>query len=261
MRHAALIPLLALAIPLAGGCGGSQTVAGPAALGHHDVGSDRGARHYRTHGELDDKDETVQRGTLADHYVLPVFAGERLTIDMRSATLDTYLILNDSTGSQLTSDDDSGGNLNSHIEYRVSQTDHVTIVATSYGHERGRYDLSVLQEGGATYHLVTVPAVVEGRLGRDATNALSATRRSAYAVDVAASGRLLVDVTTGDGRALGSDVYVTLFDEWGEELPGSTRGANSLETDAVGAGRYYVIVSAKPGAPETDFVLRIRNTT
>ena len=70
---------------------------------------------------------TAASATYGDgrRYALSTFlgsAGQRVQIDMTSTELDSYLILQDQNARQLASDDDGGGDNNSHINITLRYT-------------------------------------------------------------------------------------------------------------------------------------------
>ena len=96
-------------------------------------------------GELEPGDLLMADSTLADVWQLEGTAGETVSIDVRSDEFDTYLEVLDAAGTRLGQDDDSGGDLNSHLTLTLPASGTYQIVVNSAGHERraGRYILSV----------------------------------------------------------------------------------------------------------------------
>jgi len=96
-------------------------------------------------GVLEPGDRLMEDSTLADVWLLDGFAGETVTIDLRSQEFDTYLEVLDAAGTILGRDDDSGGDLNSRLTLTLPATGTYQIVVNSAGHERraGRYVVSV----------------------------------------------------------------------------------------------------------------------
>ncbi len=81
---------------------------------------------------LDDPRDRTR--TRSFHKVVDVqlTAGRTYVIDLQSATLDSYLRLEDAAGKQLAFDDDSGGNLNARLEFRPTQSGTYRLIATTY---------------------------------------------------------------------------------------------------------------------------------
>jgi hypothetical protein len=99
-------------------------------------------------GELNDQD-----GLARDHYykvfTIKLEAGKTYRIDERSGDIDSYLFLEDPLGNVLAQDDDSGGDLNARISYKVTATGNYRIIATSLKKkETGKFTLEVVPEEG-----------------------------------------------------------------------------------------------------------------
>jgi pre-peptidase len=96
-------------------------------------------------GELAPGDQVMSDGTYADVWEFTATAGERVAIDLRSDEFDTYLQLLDAAGKVIGQDDDSGGDLNSHLAITLPAAGTYRIVVNSAGHEQrvGAYTLSV----------------------------------------------------------------------------------------------------------------------
>jgi hypothetical protein len=77
-------------------------------------------------------------------------AGQSVQIDMQSSTIDSYLILQDQNGQQLSFNDDGGGGLNARIQYTLPYAGIYRLMAMSYGTSGnvfGTYNLQLA--GGA----------------------------------------------------------------------------------------------------------------
>jgi hypothetical protein len=96
-------------------------------------------------GRLEDGDQTMQDGTFADLWQFQGTAGQTVTIDVRSDEFDTYIQLLDAGGNKLAEDDDSGGNLNSHLSFQLPATAMYQLVVNNAGQSRrsGQYTISV----------------------------------------------------------------------------------------------------------------------
>lgn len=99
-------------------------------------------------GQLTAQDplDKVQRGSHHKVHLFKMKAGMTYFIEMRSNTLDSFLRLEDSTNTQLASDDDSGGDLNARITIRPTQDGEYRIIATTFAAGAlGGYTLTVRQ--------------------------------------------------------------------------------------------------------------------
>lgn len=90
-------------------------------------------------------------------------AGQRITIDMSSNEIDTYLILLDPSGVDIMQDDDGGGGTNSRISITLPTSGTYTLFANSYGAgEIGRYTLQVTDSASAALPQSTPPTGTVG---------------------------------------------------------------------------------------------------
>ncbi len=96
-------------------------------------------------GELAAGDQLMSDSTYADVWELSAAAGQHVDIDLRSDEFDTFLQVLDPSGAVVGQDDDSGGDLNSHLALTLPAAATYRIVVNSAGHERrvGYYTLSV----------------------------------------------------------------------------------------------------------------------
>ncbi|MEA1052540.1 zinc-dependent metalloprotease family protein [Lamprobacter modestohalophilus] len=109
-------------------------------------------------GNLSTSDCTssVRSGAYYDNYHFSATSDTAYTIDLTSASFDTYLYLLDSSGRVLARDDDSGDRLNSRIRYTPTSSATLTIHATSYARAKvGGYQVSLSSSGGSTRHRIT----------------------------------------------------------------------------------------------------------
>jgi len=86
--------------------------------------------------------------TYADGYQYAGRAGERITITMRSAAFDAWLVLDDPNGPLRELDDDSGGGTNAQLTVTLPHDGNYVIVANSVARSSGAYTLSVQSGGG-----------------------------------------------------------------------------------------------------------------
>jgi hypothetical protein len=96
-------------------------------------------------GRLETGDQQMNDGTWADVWQFQGRAGQSVTIELRSDEFDTYLQLLDAQGNRLAEDDDSLGDLNSRITFRLPATGSFQIVVNNFSEERrsGVYTLSL----------------------------------------------------------------------------------------------------------------------
>ncbi len=93
-------------------------------------------------------------------------AGQMVQIDFMSSEFDAYLILRDSTGKELTHDDDSGGGTNARIIATLPYTGTFELVANSY--RAGQYGHFSLRLKGLGMASENIPSggVLPGTVGQ-----------------------------------------------------------------------------------------------
>lgn len=98
-------------------------------------------------GELTDTDPELDEGGFFHEYVIDAKAGDNLRITLRSEEFDSYLRWGTKAGNtftELASDDDSGGGLDSQLSVRVDAAGRFVIRVAALGSgEVGPYQLSV----------------------------------------------------------------------------------------------------------------------
>lgn len=98
-------------------------------------------------GELTDADPELEEGGFFHEYVLEAAAGDELRITLRSGEFDAYLRWGTKAGmtfTELASDDDSGGDLDSQLTVRVDAAGRYVIRVSGLGSGAvGPYELSV----------------------------------------------------------------------------------------------------------------------
>ncbi|HWO87937.1 MAG TPA: PPC domain-containing protein [Gemmatimonadales bacterium] len=99
-------------------------------------------------GRLEAGDSVVGDGTYADVYLLRPARDGQITIDMRSAEFDTYLILTDSEGNRLATDDDGGTDTNSLLTFQVRGGRTYRVLANSFGGEPATGTYRIVVRGG-----------------------------------------------------------------------------------------------------------------
>ncbi|NEQ97223.1 MAG: trypsin-like serine protease [Cyanothece sp. SIO2G6] len=90
-------------------------------------------------------------GSLFDLYAFNGQAGQAVTIAMDSTDVDSYLVLLDSGGNRVATDDDGGGSFNARIETVLPNSGNYLIVANTYqARELGGYRLQLMNSNRAT---------------------------------------------------------------------------------------------------------------
>lgn len=126
------------------------TSANPGETGAYEVSFERlggggGGEDRVLRGALGEGDqERYAGGPWADHYLFPCRAGDTVRVRMESNQLDAYLEVQGGGLSSALTNDDSGGTLDSLVEFTATQTGHVEVVASTPIHRSaGFYMLTV----------------------------------------------------------------------------------------------------------------------
>jgi serine protease Do len=131
-------------------------------------------------------------GMRAARYQLTGQAGTSVVIDLISDDFDSYLQIVDSRGHEY-SNDDGGDMFNSRLSYDFSETETVTVVATSLGGDQtGRYQLSVSER------TTTVEAEYRGVLEVGDERAYDGTLYDVYEYAGSAGSMIGVALESGD---------------------------------------------------------------
>jgi hypothetical protein len=94
-----------------------------------------------TNADLKDK---VLTESFCKTYTYKMIEGRTYQIDMKTGAFDAFLRLENSAGTQVAADDDSGGMLNARIVYRATKTEDFTICCMSLGGgSTGKFQLIV----------------------------------------------------------------------------------------------------------------------
>ena len=121
-------------------------------------------------GILEPGDEISGDGPYQDRWLVDARAGARLSVDMRSTDLDSYLVVLGPDGRVLGSDDDGGSGKDAEVALRAGVAGRYTILATSYGDApaTGAYRLSLQQDSGdfAEPGVAATVAMGESKEGR-----------------------------------------------------------------------------------------------
>lgn len=105
----------------------------------------RSTRLLEVEGVLEDGDSTLGDGSFYDRYTIIGRAGQQIGITLESLDFDTFLILQDDQGNELSRNDDinfQGDNLNSFIRFTLPKDGTYQILANGLdASSRGRYRL------------------------------------------------------------------------------------------------------------------------
>ena len=165
-------------------------------------------------------------------------AGDVVSITLISDDFDTYLILQDDTGIELSFDDDGAGDLNSQISpYILPYTGTYTIVVTSFSGVSGE------GESSGSYTLeVTSLALTQLPVGQSQTTAFSPDNTTVvFSIDAAVGD--ILDVTVSGDQAI--DTILTLTDPSGIVVLEDDDGGEGLNPEIASytvltPGTYYL---------------------
>jgi hypothetical protein len=96
----------------------------------------------------DPKDKVVTKSPHKVHTV-KMKEGQTYQIDLVSTAFDSYLRIEDDAGKELAKDDDSGGDLNSRIYFKVPKDGSYRLIVTSFDGKDGPYTLTAKIATGA----------------------------------------------------------------------------------------------------------------
>jgi hypothetical protein len=114
-------------------------------------------------GKLDPNDPKDKLQTNSPHKVheKKMKSGESYQIDLVSRDFDSFLRVEDSAGTQLAVDDDSGGMLNARLVFRAPKDDTYRIIVTSLDAKSGEYTLTFSRPSRAATALSSVQSELQ----------------------------------------------------------------------------------------------------
>ena len=198
-------------------------------------------------------------GSFADLYEFTAASQQVVTVTMRSRALDAYMVLMDSSGVYLASDDDSGGGTDSQI-VRTLAPGRYRVEASTFVGQGGAYTLS-LQATNPTVSTITVGQTVNGTLS--ATSGRSGDCGGCYAD--------LYQFTLTSSQTLSVAMNSTVFDTYLRILDGSGNtltedddgggGTNSLLQRVFAAGTYRIEATSYSSGTGGAYTLALRAVT
>jgi len=110
------------------------------------------ASNVLTNGDISDSDDESDDGSLFDAYRITARAGEKVTITMRSSTIDSYLVLGRMVAGEWTQvayDDDGAGGNNALVEHTFEEGGEYIVRANTVGAGKtGAYTIRLARSGG-----------------------------------------------------------------------------------------------------------------
>jgi len=200
-------------------------------------------------GELVAGDSTLDSGEYMDSYEFIGRPGNRVTVDLRSESFDTYVMLVEPSGEQQENDDaDDVGH--SRIETALAETGVYEVIVTSYEPgEVGDYELIIEQADGTSIQpsreaaTLTVGRSTNGRLESIDLEAETGEFRDLYVFDGTAGERVRIEMSSDD-----FDTFVALTTPDGDiidndDFEGST-ARSVVELELPASGRYRVAATS-----------------
>ena len=195
---------------------------------------------------------TIESGDDVDWFAAQLQAGTQYTVDVegqptgRGTLSDPYLIVFDTNGIELESNDDGGQGLNSRLDFVPRTTGRHYLAVRSYGQATGSYTLSL--SAGSVPDDYADNTGTQGRIavGESVTGDIETGEDvDWFRTDLTAGGTYIIDAEgqpTGQGTL--SDTYIILFDGNGTEIDRNDdggQGFNSrLEVAASASGPHYI---------------------
>jgi hypothetical protein len=191
----------------------------------------------------------------AKEYRLQLKGGTAYRLDLVSAEIDAFLVVQDRDGRQLAIDDDSGGDLNARLTF-TPRADGVYRVFAATLKGAGKYTLSVRQDASAP---VKAQDVGPGGLRITGTLGPGVTRR-VYPVRLLMGKNYVIRMTSPDQKAL--DPYLRLYDASGKKLAEDDDGGGGLNAQinfpAPATGVYRIEASSYMEVGRGEFNLEVR---
>jgi serine protease Do len=205
-------------------------------------------------GQLDEDSNLLADNSYFNLYRFNGQAGQRISIEMLSQEIDSFLILVGPNQQDVGQDDDSAGNGNARIETTLPANGTYLILANSYAAgEQGRYELRLSALSSANPYLLQEVGQLSPSDNRLTDNSLY----DEYWFEGRAGQRVLIRLSSSD-----FDTYLILFDSNGERLAENDDLANGNTNSEIvltlpQSGRYHVIVNSYDDTGRGSYALTI----
>lgn len=172
-------------------------------------------------------------------YALKLAEGQAIEISLTAEDFDTLVRINDSSGTELASDDDGGDFFNSLLAYTAPTSDTYTVVVSSFGGApSGAFTLSITEvgaadDGGTDAGAADGEAVAAGECGGSSLNygcTLTVEPAGADQTVLTFSGNAgdAVDISATSLSEDGEDGELVLFTPGGREVARNDDGGEGL---------------------------------
>lgn len=194
-------------------------------------------------GSLERTDGTLESGEYRDEYVFEGSKGQHVTVDLRSASFDPYLIVIDPSNKQSENDDHESDGRRSLVSLTLPESGRYRVLVTSYKEgETGDYDLRI-DLGDAATAAAPAARIERGTLAAGDDTLSSGEYLDLYTFDGRPGQHVTLDVFSQD-----FDTYLILIPPRGQRRENDDvddRPRRSvIEADLTEAGRYKVLVTS-----------------
>ena len=199
-------------------------------------------------GRLTEHDPRLSDSAAYQMYRFKARAGDLMEIDLSSSDFDTYAVLQDDAGHELTHDDDSGGGTNSRIVYAIPATGTYRVIVKPYRPNTfGAYQLAVTRLAtavpGGNGMTIRRGQALSGQLTLGDQRLSDNSVYHLYYYQGTQGERITIDVMSSD-----FDAYVIVQDPLGNEVgrdDDSGEGTNArLTLTLATTGLYRIVVNA-----------------
>jgi hypothetical protein len=198
-------------------------------------------------------DGTLQTGQPTATYTFAGEVGQTITIALRSSDFDSYLRLQDSTGHDLITDDDSGGGLDARIAvYTLPANDTYTVAVESYDSRYGAYTLTLTE---AKVESIEYGQTISGSIETEGDSAI-------YRFHGSADDFITISLKSPD-----FDTYLNLADSTSTSLITNDDGGGSGTDSFIGPyrlpadGDYSITVSSYDSTAKGSYTLTLNHAT
>jgi hypothetical protein len=208
-------------------------------------------------GRLAAGDTTLRSGEYRDSYTFQGRQGQMVTVDLRSAAFDPYLIVIDPSAKQHENDDHEGDSHRSLVSYELPEDGAYRVWVTSYkSGETGAYDLRIQVGSAAAAEIASRPRVENGRLAAGDDTLRSGEYVDSYTLEGRPGQHVTVDVSS-----TAFDTYLMVIPPrgerlWNDDVEGKPRHS-VIEADLTEAGQYRVAVTSYKRGETGAYELRI----
>ena len=214
-----------------------------------------------TDAEMEDEE------TFYDTYVVQAAPGQRLRIDMRADSMDSYLSVGTERGGdfeELDSDDDGGGDLHARVSFTAPDDGPVVVRARALGLGLGDYTLSVTDRGPA--RVAGAPAQisegqeVQGELTEEDGELEDESYYDYWVYSGQPGQRVRIDMASDqfDTFLAVGQLSGASFEEMASNDDGTDGTNSTVETNVPASGRLVIRANALTGGSTGAYRLRVQ---